>query len=83
MQRSIGEMRPDSRWRHRQRAQGGVEEEGKMLARYADDAKGRRIAKTLFRNGTARTHRFIYNGSQLIGETDSQGRLTRRYVYLG
>jgi YD repeat-containing protein len=52
------------------------------VAAYQYDAQGRRIAKTL-PGDASQNRRFLYDGDQLIAETDAQGRITRQYVYLG
>ncbi len=55
----------------------------KVLARYAYNADGERVSKTVFNaDGTARTTYFLYQNNQLDAEADEAGRLTAHYLYL-
>ncbi|HET7314192.1 DUF6765 family protein [Salinisphaera sp.] len=54
------------------------------LAAYTYDNHGRRIEKTVYRNGQAHATRFVYAGAQLVGRgKGANGPITRAYVYQG
>ncbi|NEX62455.1 RHS repeat-associated core domain-containing protein [Noviherbaspirillum galbum] len=59
-----------------------VRQAGKDKAIYRYDAQGRRIAKAL-PDDPAAGRRFIYDGRQLIAETDANGLVTKQFIYLG
>ena len=57
-----------------------------LIARYAYDGAGRRIAKRVYSSvtgGTVQYLRFYYHGANVAFETDSAGTLGNRYVWTG
>ncbi len=56
---------------------------GRIVATYAYNFAGERISKTLHGGSRPGTTFYIYERHQLIAEADSQGKITREYVYLG
>jgi RHS repeat-associated protein len=57
---------------------------GTLIARYAYDVLGRRIAKRVYSSATGGTvayTRFVYHGSQVALETDSTGTIGLRYTW--
>ena len=57
---------------------------GTLIARYAYDVEGRRIAKRVYTpttGGIDAYTRFIYQGAHVQAESDSVGTLTLRYVW--
>jgi RHS repeat-associated protein len=55
----------------------------KVVARYAYNAHGERISKTVFKaQGTAQTTYFLYYGNRLDAEADESGRITAHYLYI-
>lgn len=55
-----------------------------VIARYAHDAEGRRVAKKVYSaatGGTVAYTRFVYHGDQVAFETDSGGTILRSYTW--
>jgi YD repeat-containing protein len=55
-----------------------------LIARYAYDVKGRRIAKRVYSaatGGTVGYTRFVHHGDQVAFETDSVGTVLRSYAW--
>jgi RHS repeat-associated protein len=60
-----------------------VREEETELARYAYNANGERVAKTVHdAQGKASTTYFLYHGQQIDAEIDNTGKIFAQYVYL-
>jgi RHS repeat-associated protein len=60
--------------------------DGTLIARYAYDGAGRRIAKRVYSSstgGTVQYLRFSYHGANVAFETDSGGTLGNRYAWTG
>ena len=56
---------------------------GALLARYAYDGLGQRIAKTLYAEGEViETRHFLYEERRLLAETDGEGNVLVQYLYL-
>ena len=59
-----------------------VSEGNKVIARYAYNAHGERISKTVFdAAGKSTTTYFLYYGNQLDAEVDAAGQITTHYLY--
>ena len=57
--------------------------DGTLVARYAYNAFGERVKKTVYSpEGTPRVTYFLYDGSTLVAEADGEGSVTAHYVYL-
>jgi RHS repeat-associated protein len=61
-----------------------ISDGNKVVARYAYNAQGERVSKTVFiAEGNARTTYFLYQDNQLDAEADETGHVTAHYLYLG
>jgi RHS repeat-associated protein len=59
-----------------------ISEKNKAIARYAYNARGERVSKTVINaNGIARTTYFLYQDNQLDAEADETGRIMAQYLY--
>lgn len=59
-----------------------VDRNGKRVASYGYDARGRRVSKTV--DGEKGENRvFIYSGEQLIAEAAEDGKILKQFIYLG
>jgi RHS repeat-associated protein len=59
-----------------------VSDGNRLIARYAYNASGERISKTVFdASGKPTSTYFLYHGNRLDAEADGQGRITAHYLY--
>lgn len=61
-----------------------IREGATLIARYAYDVLGRRIAKRVYSGSTGGTvgyTRFVYDGQQVAYETDSAGTMGKQYIW--
>lgn len=60
----------------------GVYAHETLVALYAYNSAGQRIAKTVYANGKIRTTLYLYEDNRLVAEANEQGQITRHYLYL-
>ena len=61
---------------------------GKLVAEYTYNDEGQRLKKTVYQKdnkllATPKTRYYVYEDSQLQHELDSEGNISRHYVYIG
>lgn len=56
--------------------------DSRLLASYTYNNAGERIAKSVYRQGTATTTYSLYEAQRLVAEADETGAITTHYVYI-